>query len=88
MPNLPLIDLHRHLNGSVRLETIPDLGHRQNLKLPAWDVEGPRPYIQIAAPAAGLSPDQIHQVQRNALEIAFLSPEERRVLLEKKIMRK
>jgi adenosine deaminase len=43
---------------------------------------------QIAAPAAGLSPDQIHQAQRNALEIAFLSPEERRVLLKKKITRK
>jgi len=43
---------------------------------------------QIAAPAAGLSPGQIHQAQCNALEIAFLSPEERRVLLEKKITRK
>ena len=43
---------------------------------------------QIAAPAAGLSTGQIHQAQRNALAIAFLSPEERRVLLEKKITRK
>jgi adenosine deaminase len=40
---------------------------------------------QFAAPAAGLSPGQIQQAQRNALEIAFLTPEKRRVLLEKKI---
>jgi adenosine deaminase len=25
-PKLPLIDLHRHLDGSIRLETILDLG--------------------------------------------------------------
>ena len=43
-PNLPLIDLHRHLDGNVRLEMILDLAHE----------------YQIAAPAAGLSPDQIH----------------------------
>lgn len=53
-PNLPLIDLHRHLDGNVRLETILDLGRRHNLKLPAWDVEGLRPYIQIADPELGV----------------------------------
>lgn len=53
-PNLPLIDLHRHLDGNVRLETILDLGRRHNLKLPAWDVEGLRPYIQIADPEPGV----------------------------------
>jgi adenosine deaminase len=53
-PNLPLIDLHRHLEGNVRLETILDLGRRHNLKLPAWDVEGLRPYIQISDPQPGV----------------------------------
>ena len=38
-PNLPLIDLHRHLEGSIRLETIIDLGHQHNFQLPGWDVE-------------------------------------------------
>ena len=33
---LPLIDLHRHLDGTVRLETILDLARRHNLPLPAW----------------------------------------------------
>ncbi|HEY44848.1 MAG TPA: adenosine deaminase, partial [Anaerolineae bacterium] len=42
-PNLPLIDLHRHLDGNVRLETIIDLGRQHNLPLPAWDVESLSP---------------------------------------------
>jgi adenosine deaminase len=46
-PSLPFIDLHRHLDGNVRLETILDLGQRYNLPLPAWDVEGLRPHVQV-----------------------------------------
>jgi adenosine deaminase len=45
-PCLPLIDLHRHLDGSVRLETILDLARQHDLSLPAWDVEGLRPFVQ------------------------------------------
>jgi adenosine deaminase len=44
--SLPLIDLHRHLDGNVRLETILDLGRQHNLPLPAWDIEGLRPHVQ------------------------------------------
>jgi len=44
---LPLIDLHRHIEGSVRLETILDLGWEHNLSLPAWDLENLRPYLQV-----------------------------------------
>jgi adenosine deaminase len=50
---LPLIDLHRHLDGSVRLETILDLGRRHNLPLPAWDVEGLRPHVQVGGSEPG-----------------------------------
>jgi adenosine deaminase len=46
-PDFPLIDLHRHLDGSVRLETILDLGRKHNLPLPAWDLEGLRPHVQV-----------------------------------------
>jgi adenosine deaminase len=35
---------------------------------------------EVAAPAAGLSPEQIRQAQRNALDVAFLSPEDRAAL--------
>ncbi len=50
----PLIDLHRHLDGSVRLDTILDLGHRHNLPLPAWDLEALRPHVQVTEPQPGI----------------------------------
>ncbi|MFO8036763.1 MAG: adenosine deaminase [Anaerolineales bacterium] len=53
-PNLPLIDLHRHLDGNVRLETILDLGDKHNLPLPAWSVEGLRPHVQVMEPTSGV----------------------------------
>lgn len=52
--NLPLIDLHRHLDGSVRLNTILDLGRRFSIPLPAWDVDGLRPHVQITSPMEGV----------------------------------
>jgi adenosine deaminase len=52
-PHLPLIDLHRHLDGNVRLETILDLGRKHNLPLPAWDVEGLRPHVQLTPSTKG-----------------------------------
>lgn len=53
-PAFPLIDLHRHLDGNVRLETILDLGQRHNLPLPAWDLEGLRPHVQVTEPRLGI----------------------------------
>jgi len=53
-PTLPLMDLHRHLDGSVRLETILDLGLKHNLPLPARDLEGLRPYVQVTEPQPGV----------------------------------
>jgi len=44
---LPLIDLHRHLDGSVRLATVLDLAERHGLALPARTLEGLRPHVQI-----------------------------------------
>jgi len=49
-PALPFIDLHRHLDGSVRLQTILDLGRQHNLDLPANDLESLRPFVQISEP--------------------------------------
>lgn len=45
----PLVELHRHLDGNVRLETVLDLGRRHRVDLPAWTVEGLRPYVQIVS---------------------------------------
>ncbi|MEZ0394920.1 MAG: adenosine deaminase [Anaerolineales bacterium] len=51
---LPLVELHRHLDGAVRLETILDLGRRYNLPLPAFDLEGLRPHVQVTEPQPGV----------------------------------
>ncbi len=51
--SLPLIDLHRHLDGNVRLETILELGRQHNLPLPAWNLEGLRPHVQVMDSPSG-----------------------------------
>jgi adenosine deaminase len=53
-PDLPFIELHRHLDGNVRLQTILDLGHKHNIPLPAWDVESLRPHVQVTDPQPGI----------------------------------
>src|SRR3990170_8002897 len=52
--HFPLIDLHRHLDGSVRIETILDLSRQHNLPLPAGDVESLRPFVQVTEPQPGV----------------------------------
>ena len=46
-PRLPLTDIHRHLDGNIRAQTILDLGRQFNLALPANDLESLRPHVQI-----------------------------------------
>jgi adenosine deaminase len=43
----PLVELHRHLDGNVRIATVLDLARQHGLDLPAWTVEGLRPHVQI-----------------------------------------
>ena len=52
--DIPLVELHRHLDGSIRLETILDLGLRHNLPLPAKTLEELRPYVQVSTPQPGV----------------------------------
>lgn len=53
-PRLPLIDLHRHLDGAIRLETVVELAEAKGIELPARDVEGLRPYVVVDGKADGL----------------------------------
>lgn len=46
-PALPLIDLHRHLDGSVRLSTILALAEQHGIKLPGATLEELRPHVQV-----------------------------------------
>src|SRR5256714_9490958 len=43
----PLIDLHRHIDGNVRLTTILDLGKKHRVKLPGTTIEQLRPHWQV-----------------------------------------
>lgn len=52
--DLPLVELHRHLDGSLRLETILELGLQHNLPLPAQTLEELRPYVQVSTPQPGV----------------------------------
>jgi adenosine deaminase len=44
---MPKIDLHRHLEGSLRLETLSEIALEHGLDLPATDIELLRPYVQV-----------------------------------------
>jgi len=54
MEFLPKIDLHRHLDGSVRLETIFEVGTTYGLGLPGKTIDELRPYVVVSDPQPGL----------------------------------
>ncbi len=47
--NLPLTDVHRHLDGNIRAQTILDLGRQFNLSLPASTLETLLPHVQVTS---------------------------------------
>ena len=44
---LPKVDLHRHLEGSLRLSTLSEFAREHGIDLPSHDIEQLRPYVQI-----------------------------------------
>ncbi|MEM9533409.1 MAG: adenosine deaminase [Pseudomonadota bacterium] len=53
-PTLPLTDLHRHLDGNVRLQTILDLAAQHKVPLPGNTPETLRPYVEVDDSEPGL----------------------------------
>lgn len=47
LATLPKIDLHRHLEGSLRLETLAEIAREHGLDLPSSEVDDLRPLVQI-----------------------------------------
>jgi adenosine deaminase len=70
--DLPLVDLHRHLDGNVRLETVLAIGREHGVRLPADSVEGLRPYGQVQGTAPSLM-DFIAKFE--LLKLAFVDEE-------------
>lgn len=44
---LPKIELHRHLEGSVRIQTLIDIAEEYGIEMPEYDVETLRPFVQM-----------------------------------------
>jgi len=47
LQNLPKVDLHRHLEGSLRLSTMAEIACKHGVDLPSYDIEELRPYVQV-----------------------------------------
>ncbi len=45
--SLPKVDLHRHLEGSLRLDTLAEIALEHGIDLPSYDIEQLRPYVQV-----------------------------------------
>ncbi len=53
--SLPKIDLHRHLDGSVRVETIRDAAIKHNFPLPTHDINELKKYVQVSPSCKSLT---------------------------------
>ena len=52
---MPKAELHRHIEGCVRVPTVIDLARRNNLKLPTFDPAGLDRLYKLRAPGASLA---------------------------------
>jgi adenosine deaminase len=44
---LPKIELHRHLEGSLRLDTMVEIAREHGIEMPEYEVETLRPFVQV-----------------------------------------
>lgn len=45
---LPKVDLHRHLEGSLRLQTLSEIAQEHGIDLPSYDIEYLRPFVTVS----------------------------------------
>ncbi len=53
-PTFPLVDLHRHLEGSVRLGTVLELSKKHGLPLPEGDLAGLQASVWMNEPTSDI----------------------------------
>lgn len=51
---IPKVDLHRHLDGNIRIQTILELAEQHGITLPAKTEETLRPFVTVTEPQPGL----------------------------------
>jgi adenosine deaminase len=91
------VGVEANLTSNVQTRTVPDYASHpartflERGMLVTLNTDDPgisgidlRYEYEVAAPAAGLSPDQIRQAQRNALTVAFLPEAEKATLVAEK----
>ena len=44
---MPKIELHRHMEGALRLETLVDIAREHGIEMPEYTVENIRPFVQM-----------------------------------------
>lgn len=54
LKSLPKIDLHRHLEGSLRLNTLLDIAQTYDIELPGYDIDSLSPYVQVKHDPPGI----------------------------------
>jgi adenosine deaminase len=52
---LPKVELHRHLEGSLRLATLAEIAREHDLDVPSYDAEVLRPYVQVVGDPTGFA---------------------------------
>ena len=62
---LPKVDLHRHLEGSLRLQTLAEIAQEHGIDLPSYDIEYLRPF-------ATWTPDETPDFRRFIAKFTFL----------------
>jgi adenosine deaminase len=70
---MPKIDLHRHLEGSLRLETLASIALEHGVDLPSYDLEKLRPYVQVTE---GYQPDFLNFLEKFNLLRRFYTTRE------------
>jgi Adenosine deaminase len=75
-PEIPLIDLHRHIDGSVRLTTILELAQKHRVKLPGATVQELRPHVQVMPAvrfiAGQIERDNVIPLRQQRLELLLM----------------
>ena len=54
LKSLPKIDLHRHLEGSLRLKTLLEIAQAYDIELPGYDIASLSPYVQVTNDPPGI----------------------------------